>query len=62
MPDARPKIHPSIESTLSHTISTQTRIRSAFFLCRTQLGSYVIRPHFKMPQTECRGCENATLP
>ena len=39
MPDVRPKIHPSIESRLSHTISTPTRIRSAFFLRRTQLVS-----------------------
>ena len=31
MPDVRPKIHPSTE-TLSHTISTQVRIRSASFL------------------------------
>ena len=32
MPDVRPKIHPSIESRLSLTISTPTRIRSASFL------------------------------
>ena len=37
MPDARPKNHPSIESRLSHKILTPTRIRSAFFLRRTQL-------------------------
>ena len=37
MPDERPKIHPSIESTLSHTISNRIRIRGAFFQRRTQL-------------------------
>ena len=36
MPDVRPKIHPSTAA-LSHTISAQVRIRSAFFLRRTQL-------------------------
>ena len=35
MPDVHPKIHPPT-ATLSHTISTQIRIRSAFFLRRTQ--------------------------
>ena len=28
MPDVRPKVHPSIQSTLSHTISTPNRISS----------------------------------
>ena len=36
MPDVRPKIH-TPTATLSHKISTQIRIRSAFFLRRTQL-------------------------
>ena len=35
MPDVRPKIH-TPTATLSHKISTQIRIRSAFFLRRTQ--------------------------
>ena len=37
MPHARPKNLSFTESTLSHTISTPIRIRSAFFLRRTQL-------------------------
>ena len=36
MPDVRPKIH-TPTATLSHKISTEIRIRSAFFLRRTQL-------------------------
>ena len=41
MPDSRPKnpIHPR----LSHSISTPTRIRSAFFLRRTQLGQSLLK-------------------
>ena len=49
MPDARPKNHPSIESRLSHTISTPTRIRSVFFLRRTQPGhSVTVAVHVKV--------------
>ena len=42
MSDVRPKIHPAIESTLSHTISNQIRIRSAFFLRQMQLVKFAL--------------------
>ena len=54
MPDVRPKIH-TPTATLSHKISTQIRIRSAFFLRRAQLlDIQIVCKIEKQPKTQQR--------